>query len=250
VCGPDTSGDYRAQLGGGCVLTGTTTPADVRNWAGITSCDSTTNTAGVKSVTCTGTSNGIGVGDAVTCTNKWAQVNGSYVVVDLETFDWSELTKTPKTTLCSAMATGTESQKIAQLQCYAEYYERSGIRNANACLPKVDMDWSASTAADFEKVDEIRPEGLIFFEKFNPNPDGSGGVMTTRQEHYDGVNVGDSWVNCRVVETGGLSIKKISATKMLATYQSSTITTSLTKPACIAKFSGARETFLFYLNKN
>jgi len=74
--------------------------------------------------------------------------------------------------------------------------------------------------------------------------------LLTRQEHYQGVNVdGTSWVNCRVVEVGGLSVKKISATKLLATYQSSLITTSTTKPACMAAFNGTRETFMFYLNK-
>ncbi len=252
VCGPDNSGDYQAQLGGGCVIVSTNKPVDVRDWSQINSCSTNTNTAGVKSNTCTGTTMIDGNSVAVSCSNKWASVissGSSFSVVDTDTFNWSELTKTNSGTLCSAMPSGTEAQKIAQLQCYAEYYQRSGIRDASACLPKVDMDWSATASADFEKVDEIRPEGLIFFEKYNALPDGSGGSMTTRQEHYEGVQVGNSWTNCRVVETGGLAIKKISDTKLLATYQASLITTSITKPACLGKFNGTRETFMFYLNK-
>lgn len=254
VCGPDNSNNYQAQLGGGCVVTSTNAPVDVRDWSGITSCSSESNTSGVRSNTCTGTATVNGTPNvAVSCSNKWAIVNSSYVVQSSGSFNFNDLATISSGTLCSAIdvsAPNAELKKIAQLQCYANYYHMSGMRNASACLPKVDLDWSATTAEAFEKVDEIRPEGLIFFEKFNPYRDGSGGAMTTREEHYEGVQVGSSWTNCRVVETGGLTIKKITDTKMLAVYQSSTITTSVNKPACLGKFNGARETFMFYLTKN
>jgi hypothetical protein len=124
------------------------------------------------------------------------------------------------------------------------------MRQANACLPQVETDWSATDPANFAIVDQIRPEGLVFFERYNPFADGSGGTLLTRQERFDGVNVdGSNWINCHVIEVGGLNIKKISANKLLATYQSSLITTSLTKPACLAAFTGARQTFMFYLTK-
>ena len=252
VCGPDTSSDYQAQLGGGCVNSSNQN-VDVRDWAGITCGSVTTNADGIKSNTCTGNATINGVSTAVTCSNKWAVVNSSYVVQPAGDFNWGELSGSvvPTNTPCSSVANGGSSNalKIAQLQCYAEYFDRSGFRNANACLPRVEMDWSAITPTSFEKVDLIRPEGLIFFEQFKPFPDGSGGSMTTRQEHFQGVQVKDSWVNCRVIETGSLTIKKISDSKMLATYQSATITTSITKPACLGKFTGARETFVFYLTK-
>lgn len=252
VCGPDTSSDYQAQLGGGCVNSSNQN-VDVRDWTGITCGTVTTNADGIKSNTCTGNATINGVSTAVTCSNKWAVVNGSYAVQPSGDFNWSELSGSviPTNTTCSSIANGGSSNalKIAQLQCYAEYFDRSGFRNANACLPKVEMDWSATTPTAFEKVDLIRPEGLIFFEQYKPFPDGSGGSMTTRQEHFQGVQVKDSWVNCRVIETGSLTVKKVSDSKMLATYQSATITTSITKPACLGKFTGARETFLFYLTK-
>ncbi|MBK9323290.1 MAG: hypothetical protein IPM97_10170 [Bdellovibrionaceae bacterium] len=252
VCGPDNSSDYQAQLGGGCVNSSNQN-VDVRDWTGITCGSVTTNTDGIKSNTCTGNATINGVSTAVTCSNKWAVVNSSYVVQPAGDFNWSELSGSvvPVNTTCASVANGGSSNalKIAQLQCYAEYFDRSGFRNANACLPRVEMDWSATTPTSFEKVDLIRPEGLIFFEQFKPFTDGSGGSMTTRQEHFQGVQVKDSWVNCRVIETGSLTIKKITDSKMLATYQSATITTSITKPACLGKFTGARETFVFYLTK-
>jgi hypothetical protein len=252
VCGPDTSSYYQVQLGGGCKDT-SNNPVEVNDWSGLSCGSTSTNADGIKSLTCSGTKTINGVSKTVSCSNKWAVTNSSYVVQPNANFNWNDLNSSTITsgTTCSSIANGASSEalKIAQLQCYSNYYYLSGLERANACLPKVDMDWSATTSANFVKVDDIRPQGLVFFEKFNPFPDGSGGTMLTRQEHFEGVQVKDSWVNCRVIETGGISIKKISDTKLLATYQSSTITTSLTKPACLAKFTGARETFLFYLNK-
>lgn len=253
VCGPDTSSDYQVQLGGGCVNSATSAPVQVTNWSGF-SCSSSTDSNGIQTSTCSGSTSINSVTTAVTCTNKWAVTNASYVVNPTGNFNWSEMnsSKIASGTLCSDGAfTGTPAKLIAQAQCYANYYWQSGFeREENTCVPKIDMDWSATTVADFIKVDKIRPNGLVFFEQFKPFSDGSGGTMVTRQEHYEGVNVnGDSWINCRVIDTGGLTVKKISDTKLLATYQSSQVTTSITKPACLAKFNGKRETFVFYVTK-
>ena len=213
----------------------------------------TISSDGIREVNCSGTASINSTPTAVTCKNKWAVTDSSFNVLTSPSanFDWSSMTQITAGTPCSAISTATNSSQIAQLQCYAAYYDRSGMREeSSACLPQIDMDWSATTAANFIKVDEIRPSGLIFFEQFMPLNDGSGGSMVTRQEHFDGVQVnGDSWVNCRIVETGALSIKKLSATKMLATYQQSTVTTSTSKPACLANFTGERKTFMFYLTK-
>ncbi|MDG0817656.1 hypothetical protein [Bdellovibrio svalbardensis] len=253
VCGPDNSSNYQAQLGGGC-SDANGNPVNLNDWSGITCGSTSTSTSGIKTMSCSGNANINGTVKAVTCTNKWAVTDASYAVDANANFNWNDLnaSKISSGATCASIANGASSEalKIAQLQCYSQYYYQSGMERANACLPKVDMDWSATTAANFAIVDKIRPQGLIFFEKYSPFVDGTGGSLMTRQEHYEGVNVnGNSWVNCRVIEVGGLNIKKISATKLLATYQSSTITTSLTKPACLAKFNGARESYMFYLNK-
>lgn len=253
VCGPDNSSKYQANLGGGC-SDSAGKPVNLNDWSGITCGSTTTDSNGIKTMSCSGNATIEGQSKAVTCTNKWAVTDGSYNVLADQNFNWNDLNASMISSgvTCASIANGgsSESLKIAQLQCYSEYYYRSGMERANACLPRVDMDWSASTAANFAVVDKIRPQGLIFFEKYAAFPDGSGGSIMTRQEHYEGVNVdGNSWVNCRVIEVGGLTIKKVSATKLLATYQSSTITTSLTKPACLAKFNGTRESYMFYLSK-
>lgn len=252
VCGPDSGGRYQASLGGGCVDSAGA-PVNLNNWAGI-QCSMTTDANGIKTNNCTGNATVQGQSKAVTCTNKWVVTNGSYAVQPNDNFNWNDLaaSKLSSGATCSSIAGpgDSEAKKIAQLQCYSEYYYRSGMERANACLPRVDMDWSSTTSANFAVVDKIRPQGLVFFEKYAPFPDGSGGSLMTRQEHFEGVNVdGTSWVNCRVIEVGGLTVKKVSDTKLLATYQSSTITTSITKPACLAKFNGTRESYVFYLTK-
>jgi hypothetical protein len=254
VCGPDDNSLYQAQLGGGCKKNSDNTNVNLRDWSGIICGSVTTDSNGVQSNTCTGSPTIDSVVTPVTCSNKWAVTNASYVVQSSGNFNWAGMTGNISASgnpLCSSLNSGTEAEKIGQLRCYAEYFDQSGMRDAsNVCLPKIDLDWTATTAANFEHVDLIRPEGLVFFERFKPYPDGSGGSMLTRQEHYEGVQVDQSWVNCRVIETGGLTIKKITDTKSLAIYQSATITTSTSKPACLGKFNGARETFMFYLTKN
>ena len=116
-------------------------------------------------------------------------------------------------------------------------------------MPRLNMDWTATTVAEFIKKD-TRPNSLVFFEQYKPFPDGSGGSITSRQENFQGVSVdGTSWVNCSVIETGTLTVKKVTDSKLLVNYQSSTVTSSTAKSACMAKFTGKKETFMFYMTK-
>lgn len=259
-CGPDTVSTHsQYQLGGGCKVTSTQLPVNVTDWSSM-NCGSGPafdSATGVFTQTCTGTANSV----AVTCVNKYAvteEVGGHDSVILSQgsaTFDWSNMSgsEVAQGTSCASFpmtSGGTEKEKIAQAQCYADYYYQSGMaNNDDACMPKVNTDWSATTLAEFAHVD-FRPSKLAFFEQYKPNSSGDGGSILSREERYEGVQVnGNNYVNCRVIQTGGLSFKKISDTKMLAIYQSSRITTSNQKPACVAEFSGKRETFMFYLNK-
>lgn len=252
VCGPDSSTYYQVQLGGGCV-DASNNPVQLNDWSGISCGSMAEDGDGIKTVSCSGNANIDGATVAVTCNNKWAVTNASYVVQAAANFNWSDLnaSQISSGSLCSSIPTGSTAGQIAQLQCYANYFWQSRFdRESGACLPRVDMDWSATTPANFAIVDQIRPNGLVFFEQFRPFADGSGGSMVTRQEHYNGVQVnGNNWVNCRVIDVGALTVKKIAADKMIATYQSSEVSTSTSKPACMAAFTGSRKTFVFYLTK-
>ncbi len=250
-CGPDSSGDYQVGLSGGCTVTTTGASVDVTDWSGF-SCSSATDANGVVTSTCTGNTTVNSASVAVSCVNSYAVVNSSNVVQVGGNFNWSEMTGgIAANTACSSIPTSDVAGQLAQLRCYADYYWGSGLSNyTGACMPRVDTDWSASTAADFIKID-FRPNQLVFFEQYKPFTDGSGGSMITRQEHYQGVQLagGNSWVNCNVIDTGSLNIKKITENKLLVTYQSSLVTSSTAKPACLAKFTGAKETFMFYMTR-
>lgn len=249
-CGPDSNSNYQLNLSGGCVNSAGDA-VNLTNWSGVNNCSTATDSNGIKTTTCTGTATINSVSTAVTCTNKYAVVDGSNVVQSSASFNFSDMnaSKVASGTLCSAMNTSTSAKQIQQLQCYANYYWSSGMSNASACLPRLDTDWTSSDPATFAVV-SFRPQSLIFMEQFNPFSDGSGGSILSRQEGYRGVQVSsNNFVNCKVIETGALTIKKISDTKMLATYQSSEITTSTSKSACLANFTGARSTYVFYLTK-
>jgi hypothetical protein len=247
-CGPDGNGRYNIGLGGGCTDSAGK-KVQVSNWTGI-SCPGgpTTISAGIYSQNCSGNTTISGVSTAVTCTNKWAVVNSSNVPLAAVSFDYNSMTKIASGVLCTDAT--LNPYPMARLRCQADYYYRSGLSESrDNCMPRVNMDWSATSATDFIHKD-FRPSGLVFFEQYKPFGDGSGGAMTTRQEHYDGAQVGgNEWVSCAVIDTGSLNLKKISDSKMLATYQSSVVTSSTAKPACLAKFSGKKETFVFYITK-
>jgi len=252
VCGPDSSSYYQLGIGGGCTKDSDGSSVNLTDWSGITCPGSpSVDSNGIRSMSCSGNATINSASVAVHCSNKYAVATKSGSVYTPDTnlahnFNYAQLTNISAGTLCSdSSLTG-----ISQLQCYADYYWRSGLADSNNyCMPKVDTDWSTSDPAQFVKKD-FRPNKLIFFDQYKPLPEGDGGAILTRQEHYQGVQVnGNSWVNCRVIDTGGLSIKKVSDTKLIATYTSSEITTSTAKPACLAKYNGSKKTFVFYLTK-
>ncbi len=244
-CGPDANSRYQLSLEGGC-KDSSQTPVNVSDWSGM-SCNLSNDVNGIRTNTCTGTVLIGSTNTAVTCTNSFAIVDVNNAVdTDLtHDYDWNSITPIAPSTLCSD---GSLSA-LQAVQCYADYYRQSGMSQSDSCLPRVDTDWTAATAADFVKVN-FRPNALVFMDEYKPFPDGSGGSILTREEQWRGVQVtANNWVNCRVIETGSLSVKKISSTKLLATYQSSSVTTTKAKPACVANFSGVKETFMFYLLK-
>ncbi len=246
-CGPDNNQYYQMGLSGGCT-NAAGTPVQPTDWSGINSCtQSTIDSNGIRSSTCSGTATINNASVAVTCTNSWLITNAAGTV-DMDNshyFNHSHLTQIASGTACSALST-----ELARVRCYADYYWQSGMaRNPAVCTPRIDTDWSATTAANFVKVD-FRPNAMVFMDEYRPTPDGLGGGILTRQEHWRGVQVGtNDWVNCKVIETGALSVRRINDNKLLATYQSSTITSSRSKPACTAAYTGARESFMFYLSK-
>ena len=263
VCGPDTAGNsspggrYSASLGGGCVDAKGATVSNMDwsqvSWTGGTCTQKTPTLTGFYKSACTATYKGA----TITCTNE----NGEFTSAALATaapssgggnppfFKFAGMT--PLMTagqFCSAV-----SDSLMQVRCYADYYQQKIKSIAGACLPRVDTDWSSTDPTVFAKAD-FKPQTLVFMEKLTYTG-AKTASMLTEQNQYRGVSVRDSsggtqWVNCGAVEKGGLFLTKVSDTQLLATYVSSTSTTSVDKDACVgASWNGAKEKFFFYLNK-
>lgn len=278
VCGPDTAGNgspgglYQANLGGGCVVTAT--GATINNmdwsklsWVGANCTNTASDIEGFYKNTCTATYDNT---TPVTCTNEWGIFSAQSIApgnavaspgstcgpgnnqVCAPSFNYAGVTKYYSTgDLCSNIPDGASpAELLARANCYANYYERYIQRDVNACLPRVETDWSATTAAGFAKA-SFKPENLIFMEKLSYSTPNAASMLTL-QTHGRGVQVKDSsgntqWINCPARDVGGLSFKKVSPTKLLATYES-TVTTTSTEPACLsASWNGQKKEFLFYL---
>ena len=253
-CGPDSHGIYSISAGGGCKLAnGTAVQPSQSDWSSSTGCTNTTLSGGYSQSSCTVTVSGSGT---ATCTNVGGIFNSDNTpYTGGSNFDFSSVaTLVTAGANCSTTDTSTEIGKITKALCYANYYQSSGAnQTAGSCLPKIQANWSATSATDAVSVD-FGPNNLVFENQYVPNPDGSGGSLLTRQEEYNGVQIKDSsgnsqYVPCHVIDTGGLSFIKVpnGGGKLLVTYVSSQVTTDVSKPACAAAYKGTKQTYMFYV---
>ena len=263
VCGPDTfqsggspGGRYNASLGGGCYVTSTGVAVSNLNYNNVSwgSCTTSAGTLpGFYKNSCTATYNST---TAITCTNEWGIFNDSALTSAAPSpgggnapyFNYAGVA----TLMTQNQNCSTISDALTQVRCYADYYQQH-VSNFSGCLPKVQTDWSSNDASSFVKVD-FRPQSLVFMEKLSYANSTSASMLTEQNQNW-GVQVQDhsgntQWVNCGVVDKGGLSFKQVSENKLLVTYTSSTTTTSNDKPACVgASWNGQKQKFLFYLVK-
>ncbi len=262
VCGPDSAGNgspggrYSAGLGGGCVNSAGAAISEI-DWSQVTHVGGvctpgTSALPGFYKNSCTATYQG----QTITCTHEHGVFNDANLSVASTSGGGGYAPAFNHATVPTIMSTGqlcsAVSDPLAQVRCYADYYQNYG-RSLAGCLPRVQTDWSTNVAADFVRVD-FRPNSLVFMEKLN-YADANTASMLTEQHQNFGVKVEDSsgnesWISCSVVEKGGLSFKKISENKMLATYVSAMMNTSTDKPACVgAEWNGQKEKFMFYITK-
>lgn len=261
VCGPDTAGNgspggrYNAGLGGGCVDSAGKSLSKMDwskvNWNGSCTMSAGSVTGFYKSV-CTATYDST---STITCTNEFGVFSDAALATAVNgsngnpaAFNYSGLSDV----MTAGANCSTVTDDLMKVRCYADYYQQN-VRGSTGCLPRVDMDWSATTAADFAKPN-FRPNSLVFMEKLNYSDANTASMLTQQTQHW-GVKVQnssgqDQWVNCGVVEKGGLFFTKQSDTKILATYISATSTTSTDQPACVgASWNGQKDKFFFYLVK-
>lgn len=264
VCGPDTAGNgsvgglYQANLSGGCVDS-TGTPFNVASWSNMVfgSCSTAAaSVTGFYTNTCSAVYNGT---TNLTCTNTFgvfkdvgmATVASGGTATAAPAFNFNGVaTSMTQGALCSSINATT--YPLAQAQCYSQYYQQYQSKLAG-CLPKVQTNWNATTAAGFASVD-FRPSALVFMDQLKYGSANTASMLT-EQNQYQGVQVQNSsgqstFINCATVTKGGLSFVKKNDSQILATYTASTTTSSIDLPVCVATYGSTHSKFVFYLNKN
>ncbi|MEO5667799.1 MAG: hypothetical protein ABIR96_07065 [Bdellovibrionota bacterium] len=262
---------YSFGLGGGCVLTGTTTPVFMQDWnkfkgnVGGTiqpNCSNVTPASPFQDFqgnSCAGyyDDDGFGSGNdpvQVTCSNAngfSATADGATIDNALQSqFNWNNIAQIAQGTDCSAIATNVspDSDKLAQLKCYTDAYYAANLDNdASLCLPRIRTNWAATTSADFLAGNSDKPKAQVLANFVNFDSDG---VLTTfnEEDDYRGVKAGENdWTDCHVRSFGTLTMSPqnksgTTATQVRASYSENEVLVDNSKPACVGYFKNENGT--------
>ncbi|RYZ53911.1 MAG: hypothetical protein EOP07_16990 [Proteobacteria bacterium] len=149
--------------------------------------------------------------------------------------------------LCSSINASAEGGQLAQLRCYAEG-RKGGDGDFDSCQREVRTNWNAKTAAEFVQG-KSKPKGQFAFELFDYDSATSGSLRGEERD-YRGIQVGDNFTDCEIVNVFSLSIKKIDGSNDLYGEMIQNETNVSPKPACIANFPASAPTkYMFKLVK-
>jgi hypothetical protein len=257
----DSSNRRNVSLNGGCIITSTGKPIQINDWQNVSpgSCDSestvgsaTISTGGAamtfKRNVCHNTYNST----AITCSNEYASD---------ASFDWGAITTYYNlgTYCASPLGSAGNARDLAQLRCYAEYYDQEIRRNATGCTQNIRTNYNATTPADFISSGNDKPDSNFFANLLTYAPDGSSASLREEHEDYRGVPVADSngssYVNCRVKSVGTITITPTAtAGRSIATYAEQSINKDTSNTACEAAFGNSGSAskikkFLFSITK-
>lgn len=260
---------YSFGLGGGCVITGTTTPVFLDDWNQFRRsvelpeefpvCSNEPPAApfaDFSGFSCAGVydSDGFGSGDAgvnVTCSNAngFSRQATPGLTGDIDndlssSFEWNRVGQIEEGTLCSSIATGASADelKLAQLKCYADAFYSSGLdNNPSVCVPRLRTNWAATTSEAFLLGNMDKPSAQVFanFVSFD-----SDGVLSmfNEEDDYQGVQAGEyEWTDCHVRSYGTISLNPknksgTEVTEVRAGYSETQVLIDNSKPACVGYF--------------
>lgn len=154
---------------------------------------------------------------------------------------------------CSTIDTSTEPGKLAQLRCYAEgMQDMNKDSEVSTCLREVRGNWSAKSADEFLGKNEgpSRARGEHMFELFNYDSANSGSLRGEEHESR-GIQVGDNWTDCEVINVFSMTLKKFPDSNDLLAEMVQSERNVSPKPACVASYGeGKTYKMLFKLTKN
>ena len=221
----------------GCKVDGV--PYKLENWSGM-ECDGEAVTGGLFKNTCTKTVEG----KTVTCTNisgqflangnPIARPNNGHIHVR---FPQDYVTYGAQGQKCKDMTSdNSDAFKLAQLRCYADAFRELGERS-DGCVRRVQTNWSAQKPEDFVMISgPVQPLKQYIFEGFEYDSPNSGSFRK-QERNFNGIQVGNNWDDCEVLENMTFSMRRKSAdsTDVVVEMISEERNVS-TKPACVAHY--------------
>ena len=155
--------------------------------------------------------------------------------------------------LCKDIDTTSVPGEMAQLRCYAQAVsnKRDQPSDGGSCSREVRGNWSASSPEEFlgDANGPAKANVQIFFELFDFTSPTSG-TMRGEERRFDGIQVGNSWTDCEVINVFSIALSKYPDSDDLLAEMMETSRNVSAKPACVAEYGeGKTQKMLFKFEK-
>ena len=155
-------------------------------------------------------------------------------------------TRSTAGSLCSGMDTSATAgtpdhnrQVLAQLQCYANAYQRAQ-NSITGCSRDIQFNYGTQDPWNFVSKNDgpSKARGEVIFELFNyaDNNSGSFSTVETREEGLQSkdANGGQTWIPCTVNNSQAIAMTVISSTKLLFEMTTNVALANKNNPTCVA----------------
>jgi len=134
-----------------------------------------------------------------------------------------------------ACATVEASDALEGARCYADSLEDAARQSQDACVRRLNFNWGAKTVEQFLGANNgpTKAFGEHLFEKFRYDS-ASSGSFRMEEERFQGLDTGNGWTDCRVIEKMTFALKAIPGSKDLFVELNQESRNADPKPACIA----------------
>jgi hypothetical protein len=136
-------------------------------------------------------------------------------------------------------ATIEASDALEGARCYADNLHGGGGGGGDEtqCVRRIDFNWGAKSAAEFVGGGNgpVKAGNMYVFEKFRYDS-ATSGSFREESEFFEGLDTGNGWTNCRVIENMTFAIKAIPGSKDLFVEMQQSSRNADPKPACIAAY--------------
>jgi hypothetical protein len=140
---------------------------------------------------------------------------------------------------CSTMAETDEPTRMAKLRCYSDSYWQLAetASKAGSCVRQVQPNWNADSSADFIRDNgPSKAQGEHIFEAFEYDS-ATSGSFRSQETRYEGIQVGNNFDSCEVIESMTFSMRKATDSTNLIVEMIQEQRNISTKPACVAYYS-------------